>query len=451
MKMKHLLASITVAFAISATAQSPENPWKVSLGTNGIDFYERQGAEFQIGNDGVAFENDLNVAPYLSYLEASRYLTKGVSVNLGGTLNQVARTNGDDDLYYSVDAGIALSANSFVDLGKIEPILLGGVGFTSIDSDAYPTANVGLGLSYWFNDSFALSLQAKRKVFSRDLNEMFGLNNENDGDFVDQFTFGVSFAFGDGDADEDGVKDSVDACPNTPGSPLLDGCPDDDGDGIRNGDDDCPNAPGLAALNGCPDGDQDGIADKDDACPAAAGLASLGGCPDADGDGLADKDDNCPQVAGPKANGGCPWPDADGDGVADKDDACPDVAGVAANNGCPQYPLSGLADLSVKFDTENADLDAEAEAQLAEAYKIIDSNAGAKISIEGHADSTGPKSYNNPLSERRAAAVKAHLVDAGIDADRLSTVGHGESKPAAENNTKAGRAENRRVEFKVAE
>lgn len=450
MKIKHLLASLVAAFTISVTAQSPENPWKVSLGTNGIDFYERLGFEYQIGNNGVAFENDLNVAPYLSYLEVSRYLTKGISVNLGGTLNQVARTTGDDDFYYSIDAGVALSANSFVDFGKLEPVFLGGVGVTSIDNDAFPTANVGVGLSYWFNDSFALSLQAKRKVFSRDLNDMFDIN-EISGDYVNQYTVGVSFSFGDGDADEDGVKDSVDACPNTPGSPLLDGCPDDDGDGIRNGDDDCPNAPGIAALNGCPDGDQDGIADKDDACPAAAGPAALGGCPDADGDGLADKDDNCPQVAGPKANSGCPWPDADGDGIADKDDACPDVAGVAANNGCPQYPLSGLAALSVKFASENSDLDADAEAQLAEAYKIIDSNSGAKISIEGHADSTGPKSYNNPLSERRAAAVKAHLVAAGIDADRLSTVGHGESMPAAKNNTKAGRAENRRVEFTVVE
>lgn len=450
MKIKHLLASFAVFFTVTAIAQSAENPWKVTLGTNAVDFYERLGFEYQVGNDGVAFENDLNVAPYLSYLEVSHYLSKGISLNLAGSLNQVARVTGDDDLYYSVDAGVALSASSLVDLGKFEPVLLGGVGITSIDNDSYPTSNIGVGLSYWFNDSFALSLQAKRKAFSRDLNDMFDIN-EISGDYVDQFTFGISFSFGDGDADEDGVKDSVDACPNTPGSPLLDGCPDDDGDGIRNGDDACPNAPGIAALNGCPDGDNDGIADKDDACPNAAGPAALGGCPDADGDGIADKDDDCPQVAGPKANNGCPWPDTDGDGVADKDDDCPDVVGVASNNGCPQYPLSGLADLSVKFDTENSELDESDESDLAEAYKIIDSNSDAKISIEGHADSTGPVSYNNPLSERRAEAVKAHLVAAGIDASRLSTVGHGESKPAAKNNTKAGRAENRRVEFKVVD
>jgi hypothetical protein len=58
MKIKHLLASLVAAFTISVTAQSPENPWKVSLGTNGIDFYERLGFEYQIGNNGVAFDTD---------------------------------------------------------------------------------------------------------------------------------------------------------------------------------------------------------------------------------------------------------------------------------------------------------------------------------------------------------------------------------------------------------
>ena len=82
MKIKHLLASFAVFFSVTAIAQSAENPWKVTLGTNAVDLYERLGFEYQVGNDGVAFENDLNVAPYLSYLEVSHYLSKGISLNL---------------------------------------------------------------------------------------------------------------------------------------------------------------------------------------------------------------------------------------------------------------------------------------------------------------------------------------------------------------------------------
>jgi OOP family OmpA-OmpF porin len=68
--------------------------------------------------------------------------------------------------------------------------------------------------------------------------------------------------------------------------------------------------------------------------------------------------------------------------------------------------------------------------------------------IAGHTDSIGGAEYNLRLSERRAASVKQALISNGVAANRLQSVGHGMSKPKADNSTLAGRAINRRVEFR---
>jgi len=73
----------------------------------------------------------------------------------------------------------------------------------------------------------------------------------------------------------------------------------------------------------------------------------------------------------------------------------------------------------------------------------------ADFSIDGHTDSVGPKGSNQALSERRANAVRDYLIANGIDADRLTAVGYGEDNPIANNRTRAGRKENRRVEVKL--
>jgi OOP family OmpA-OmpF porin len=67
----------------------------------------------------------------------------------------------------------------------------------------------------------------------------------------------------------------------------------------------------------------------------------------------------------------------------------------------------------------------------------------------GHADWTGPAAYNQKLSERRAEAVKAYLVSKGIPAGKVYTEGKGETQPIADNKTREGRAQNRRVEVEV--
>ena len=76
-------------------------------------------------------------------------------------------------------------------------------------------------------------------------------------------------------------------------------------------------------------------------------------------------------------------------------------------------------------------------------------NPSYKLSINGHTDNVGNAEKNQKLSEDRAAAVKAYLESKGVDASRLSSAGFGQDQPVADNKTKAGRAKNRRVEFKV--
>ena len=452
MKKRILFALILGAQAMIMQAQTVVNPWQITLGANAVEFYERGGIQYQTGNDGIQFDNNINFSKYLSYLEVSRYLGNGISFHVGGSLNQVDRVTSspsdNPDLYFSVDGGFILSSTSFFDTGNLNPTLSLGLGYTNVNDYDHMTTNLGVGLTYMFDESFGLTLKAKRKVFSRDASDLIS-KLETSGDYVNQFLFGFSYAFGNGDSDRDGVKDDVDACVNTPGLPELNGCPDDDGDGVRNSEDDCPDVPGLAALAGCPDMDGDTVADKYDSCPETPGIPSLDGCPDADEDGVADNDDNCPEEFGPVENNGCPWSDKDGDGVFDKDDNCPDVQGTATNAGCPEYPIEGLEELSVKFGSSSFEINAAFEEQLAEAFRIIEANSTAKIIIEGHADATGNDQINIPLSELRASQVLDYLIKAGISPDRLSIVGYGSSQPIGDNNTTDGRAQNRRVDFAV--
>ncbi len=88
---------------------------------------------------------------------------------------------------------------------------------------------------------------------------------------------------------------------------------------------------------------------------------------------------------------------------------------------------------------------------LDDVASIIKSNEASisKVMVEGHTDSIGSDAYNQRLSDRRAASVKTYLVNKGISAGMLDTVGYGESKPIATNTTAEGRAKNRRVQFKV--
>ena len=102
----------------------------------------------------------------------------------------------------------------------------------------------------------------------------------------------------------------------------------------------------------------------------------------------------------------------------------------------------------ILFATGKADLQPESRPVLKEIASTMKQHADLVILIEGHTDNVGSAASNLTLSDARAAAVKAALVtDFGIEADRISTKGFGDTKPAMPNTTAAGRAQNRRVEI----
>ena len=474
--MKHLnrflVASLLVIFIGSVNAQDANNPWAINVGINAIDFYPTGSVENSI--PGIGGESDelfdeffnatdhWNILPSVSYLQASRYIGKGLSVGVAGSINEIEQIGDretNDLQYYSVDGDINYSFRNLIKtswLDWLDPYATIGGGYSWIESEVtgnnqgFGTVNGGLGLRYWFNDNFNFGIRSQYKHAVQD-------NHENDRLFQHVATLGVTF--GAKDADGDGVSDKDDACPQVAGLKEFNGCPDADGDGIEDSKDACPQVAGVAEFNGCIDTDGDGIPDSKDACPTVAGIASLGGCPDADGDGIKDADDTCPNEVGPRANKGCPYPDTDGDGILDKDDKCPNVAGTVAKGGCaepviPQISVDVINDLNVQFksvlfDYSKASIRSESYGTLNNVANIMKEYTNTSFLIEGHTDSRGRDSYNLSLSDKRAASVRSYLVGKGISSDRLRSQGFGEAKPIATNNTEAGRQANRRVELSI--
>jgi outer membrane protein OmpA-like peptidoglycan-associated protein len=219
------------------------------------------------------------------------------------------------------------------------------------------------------------------------------------------------------DKDNDGVPDDIDACPNEPedhkGADPNDGCPSP------------------------PDRDGDGIPDQFDKCPDQA----------EDKDGIDDGD-------------GCPEDDADSDGVPDALDACPKEPGGKSSdpkkNGCPTM-IRVEGDIvrimqQVHFAFGSATILPESFPMLQEIANLLKSNKSIKrMTIEGHTDNRGAAEINKKLSQSRSDSVRTWLVGHGVEGERIEARGYGLERPIEDNSTDAGRAANRRVEFKIAE
>ena len=109
--------------------------------------------------------------------------------------------------------------------------------------------------------------------------------------------------------------------------------------------------------------------------------------------------------------------------------------------------ITYAADAFFAFD--KSVVQAAGKAKLDDLVKRMQAMDIEVVVAVGHTDSTGPSSYNQRLSVRRAEAVKAYMVSKGVDADRIFTEGKGEDSPVADNSSRSGRAKNRRVEVEV--
>jgi outer membrane protein OmpA-like peptidoglycan-associated protein len=104
---------------------------------------------------------------------------------------------------------------------------------------------------------------------------------------------------------------------------------------------------------------------------------------------------------------------------------------------------------AIYFRTGSAELDDASQPLLDSGADIARRCPTVKFEVEGHTDSVGSKRLNQTLSEERAASVVTYLAGKGVAADRIRSVGHGDTRPVARNSSEANRAKNRRIEFKV--
>lgn len=168
-----------------------------------------------------------------------------------------------------------------------------------------------------------------------------------------------------------------------------------------------------------------------------------------------------------------PTTDSDGDGVIDSMDDCPGTpAGAEVDaRGCelppppppPCNPPGSAAGVSlegcevgtklvlqgVNFEFDSARLTANAKTILDLVADALNAYPDIEIEIAGHTDALGTESYNQTLSEQRAAAVTDYLRSRGVSGSRMQSAGYGESRPVEDNADEAGRERNRRVELEI--
>ena len=449
MKKSILNLFVIVLTTTAVFAQNSNNPWLVS---GGINVLSLQGDFSNTLNDSQMYtkgdfpSSNMGV-PSLSVF---RSIAGGLSIGTQFSLNSLNRETGTGSVdFFAIDAALKYAINRD---GAISPYVKGGWGFSSFDAVEGGDYDFSKSLTNTFFGSFGLNFQLGDRWSAFAETSYRATQDRPEVNYL-LTSAGISIGLGSGDRDKDGVSDKKDKCPDVPGLKEFEGCPDTDEDGLPDNEDDCPEVAGPIENKGCPDTDGDGVLDKDDTCPEVAGLLELNGCPDADEDGIADQEDECPEEAGDAENKGCPWPDTDGDGVLDKDDACPEESG-SGENGCPEVTAAAIealndVGLNILFAADSSRIQGAKTIKAFEGLKaILSENSEGIILIQGHASEEGNTEYNLKLSQKRAEAVRARLIELGVDAARLEVQAFGETLLLGDNSTAEGRAKSRRVEFK---
>ena len=415
MKKSLILSTLLLAGSLVASDYkyevTPLIGYNIAEGNLGLDNYAVFGAELQY--NGL----DSAIAPELSIFYSK--------ADYDGSLN-----NEDTDIWRLALNGVY----EFDKIGSIIPLAKAGLGYEKM-SDTYGTQNTnsafidaGVGAKIPFTEAIALKLEA------------IYMNKYNDSDFDNNLmlTVGLNIAFGgsqktapvvvDGDDDNDGVLNSADSCLSTAAGVSVDstGCKidgDNDNDGVLNSIDTCPTTPAGYAVDakGCAlDDDKDGIANTIDKCLTTEAGKSVNaeGC-------FIDGDD-------------------DKDGILNSVDSCPNTPASAISvdsEGC----LSEV-NLHVKFENASFEVDEASKKHIKQAADFMNQRQNYSAEIVGYTDSVGRASSNQKLSQKRAEAVRAMLIEDGVSADRLTATGKGEASPIADNATAQGRAQNRRIE-----
>jgi outer membrane protein OmpA-like peptidoglycan-associated protein len=296
---------------------------------------------------------------------------------------------------------------------RFDPYMVAGLGLTRYGeapergNQVDWTIRGGFGAMYHFNDEWAM-----RADFRTMLTGFGSFPNANS-----HLTVGAVWRWGAR------VSRKLMAVPGDPRNM------DSDGDGISDYDE--LHVYGTDPLN--PDTDGDGLTDYEEIFKYGTNPLH----PDSDGDGLTDYEEIYIYGTDPLN------PDTDSGGVSDGHEVLEDATD----------PLDGRDDLflirlHIEFDTDKAAVMPQHHRDIEVVALTMRRHPGSTAVIEGHADrrKNSEKRHNQDLSERRARAVRDHLIGKGIAADRLQAVGFGFSRPIAPNDPHSGNRENRRVD-----
>ena len=379
------------------------------------------GLQFNVGYD---WTDHLTVEGQLGYAEIDGfYRRNGVFVR-------------DSETHLDISANVL----AFYDRDRaFAPYVMAGIGYLGVSENGggdenRPSATLGAGYKWRVGQSrFSIRNELRaRLAYEEDFNLV---------DYI--FSVGVEYRFGGPrqrddlprDSDGDGVLDMWDECPDTPPGVAVTsrGCEikrmdrDEDNDRVFDDRDQCPGTPEGMPVDpfGCSlDSDRDGVTTDNDRCPGSRPGARVDefGCEN----------------------------DTDGDGVPDHLDRCPGTRPNAKRIdqfGCEVRDVINLP--GVNFQSGSDLLLAGAERLIQDLAATLIENDYLQIEVAGHTDDQGSAENNQGLSDRRAKTVYDYLIRYGVDPNRLSYRGYGESQPIADNTTADGRATNRRVELRV--
>jgi OOP family OmpA-OmpF porin len=391
--LKKAAIATAIAYSLAANSVYAEDDQDIDKWVAGfLQAYESdadkpQPRGYLDDGKGFGFEVGIRYAP--KWAARFEYVRQDIDVDptKGFGSDEIGNSFGIDAMYFLEDDVAYIFGG-----GRIQDL-----------SDTYSALAVGVGKHWTLNDRFRLVTEVVGfHDFGQDYNDY-------------AFKLGLAYAFGDKaksssaapkDSDNDGVMDSRDLCPNTPAGQAVDatGCNNDlDRDGVVNNADQCPNTPAGTKVD-------------------AKGCALIA---DSDKDGVNDNLDKCPNT--PKG---------------DKVDA----------RGCTEFVENEVSvSLNVLFANNSSIVENTSSSQIVEFANFLKRYGSTSVTIEGHTSAVGTADYNLYLSQKRAQAIVNVLVEQyGIDANRLSAVGYGETRLLnSANNAEAHRV-NRRIEAKVS-